>query len=254
MGYYNPLLSYGEERMLKDGKEAGINGFIMVDLPPEEAVRFRNHCTTAGLSYVPLIAPATSESRIKLLCKIADSFIYVVSRMGVTGATGTLNTKLPELLEKVHRYSGNIPAAVGFGVSTREHFLSVSAIAEGVVIGSQIVTTLSEAPAGLGAQRVEEYCSQITGRKVGRHNDTNGITREVGIVETISAAKEPNGIKANGEHVHVDKVITDDDVPSEPGLADQLDALNSATNGTTPNPEAVPARFGQFGGQCKLSP
>ncbi|KAK4936828.1 anthranilate synthase / indole-3-glycerol phosphate synthase, partial [Elasticomyces elasticus] len=77
MGYYNPLLSYGEEQMLKDSREAGVNGFIVVDLPPEEAVRFRNFCTSGGLSYVPLIAPATSEKRMKLLCKIADSFIYV---------------------------------------------------------------------------------------------------------------------------------------------------------------------------------
>jgi tryptophan synthase len=251
MGYYNPLLRYGEDNMLRDAKEAGVNGFIMVDLPPEEAVRFRNHCTKAGLSYVPLIAPATSESRMKLLCKIADSFIYVVSRMGVTGATGTMNAKLPELLERVHLYSGNVPAAVGFGVSTREHFLSVSEIAEGVVIGSQIVTTLGEAPAGQGAKKVEEYLTQITGRKLGEHSGTNGVTREIGIVETMSAAKEPNGTQADGNHVHVDKVITDDDVPSEPGLADQLDALNSATNGTSPNPAAIPARFGQFGGQCK---
>jgi tryptophan synthase len=251
MGYYNPLLRYGEDNMLRDAKEAGVNGFIMVDLPPEEAVRFRNHCTKAGLSYVPLIAPATSESRMKLLCKIADSFIYVVSRMGVTGATGTMNAKLPELLERVHLYSGNVPAAVGFGVSTREHFLSVSEIAEGVVIGSQIVTTLGEAPTGQGAKKVEEYLTQITGRKVGEHSGTNDITREIGIVETVSAAKEPNGTQADGNHVHVDKVITDDDVPSEPGLADQLDALNSATNGTSPNPAAIPARFGQFGGQCR---
>ena len=237
MGYYNPLLSYGEERMLKDCKEAGINGFIMVDLPPEEAVRFRNHCRKAGLSYVPLIAPATSEARMKLLCKIADSFIYVVSRMGVTGATGTLNTQLPNLLERVHKYSGNVPAAIGFGVSTRDHFLSVAEIAEGVVIGSQIINVLSDAPPGQGAAKVEEYCSEITGRKVGRYNGTNGVTREVGIVEAMSDAKEPNGVS-------VDKVITDGDVPDGPGLADQIEALNADGD-----PDAVPARFGEFGGQ-----
>lgn len=248
MGYYNPLMAYGEERMLKDAKEAGVSGFIMVDLPPEEAVRFRNICTKSGLSYVPLIAPATSEPRMKLLCKIADSFIYVVSRMGVTGATGTLNAALPQLLEKVHRYSGNIPTAVGFGVSTREHFLSVASIAEGVVVGSQIVTTLGNAAPGEGAKAVEEYCAQISGRRGGKHNHTNGVTREVGIVETMSAAQEPNGVNGH-PGVQVDRVITDDDIPSEPGLADQLDALNSTTNGTTPNPSAIPARFGQFGGQ-----
>ena len=237
MGYYNPLLSYGEERMLKDAKAAGVNGFIMVDLPPEEAVRFRNLCRKTGLSYVPLIAPATSEARMKLLCKIADSFIYVVSRMGVTGATGTLNTQLPNLLEKVHTYSGNIPAAVGFGVSTRDHFLSVADIAEGVVIGSQIINIISEAPAGQAAAKVEEYCQQITGRKVGKHNTTNGVTREGGIVETMNEAKEPEGVS-------VDHVITNEDVPDGPGLADQIEALNS-----NKDPSSVPSRFGEFGGQ-----
>jgi len=178
---------------------------------------------------------------MKLLCKIADSFIYVVSRMGVTGATGTLNAALPELLDRVHTYSNNVPAAVGFGVSTREHFLSVSNIAEGVVIGSQIITTLANAPAGQGAQKVEEYCAEITGRKAGERNGTNGVTREVGIVEAISEAREPNG-----DNVHVDEVITNGQNGDGPGLADQLEALNM--NGGA-DPAAVPSRFGEFGGQ-----
>ncbi|KAF2470772.1 uncharacterized protein BDR25DRAFT_343012 [Lindgomyces ingoldianus] len=235
MGYYNPVLSYGEERMMKDAKEAGANGFIIVDLPPEEAVRFRNYCTSFGLSYVPLIAPATSDHRMRVLCKIADSFIYVVSRMGVTGATGTLNAALPQLLERVHKYSGNVPAAVGFGVSTRDHFLSVGKIAEGVVIGSQIVNVIGEAAPGEGAKAVQEYCSKITGRDTSQ----NSATREVGIVETLAEAKEPN-------NVTVDKVITDTDTPSGPGLADQIEALNS--DGFE-HEHSIPPRFGEFGGQ-----
>ena len=251
MGYYNPLLSYGEERMLKDSREAGVDGFIVVDLPPEEAVRFRNFCTRGGyvsyydfgtpqltnlrLSYVPLIAPATSDSRMKLLCKIADSFIYVVSRMGVTGATGTLNAALPNLLERVHKYSGNVPAAVGFGVSTRDHFLSVGSVSEGVVIGSQIINVLQSAPAGRGSKAVEDYCSSITGR--GAHQ--NGTTREIGILETMSDAKEPS-------NVHVDKVVTNGGTQDSPGLADQIEALQ--LNGDS-DPSRVPARFGEFGGQ-----
>src|SRR5271154_5195953 len=108
---------------------------------------------TARLSYVPLIAPATTESRMKLLCGIADSFVYVVSRMGVTGVSGKLNPDLPKYLERVHRYSGGKPTAVGFGVSTRDDFLNVQSIAEGVVIGSQIITTLGKAPSGQAAQK-----------------------------------------------------------------------------------------------------
>ncbi|KAB8346329.1 hypothetical protein FH972_023373 [Carpinus fangiana] len=235
MGYYNPLLSYGEDRMLKDTKEAGANGFIIVDLPPEEAVRFRNGCTSNGLSYIPLIAPATSENRMKLLCKIADSFIYVVSRMGTTGVTGTINSDLPNLVDRVHKLSGGVPAAVGFGVATRDHFVSVGSIAEGVVIGSQIINTLAAAEPGQGANAVREYCSTVSGRK-----PTESTTREVGILEALSESKEPTAAPL------VDKVITDKDVPAGPGLADQLEALNTSDN---PDPTLLPSRFGEFGGQ-----
>jgi tryptophan synthase len=121
-----------------------------------------------------------------------------------------------------------------------------------VIIGSQIVTTLGNAKEGERGRAVQDYCSQICGRTGGEYNNTNGLTREVGIVETMKSANEPNGDTVNGisgHQVQVDKVITDADVPSEPGLADQLDALNSSTNGSTPNPDAIPSRFGQFGGQ-----
>lgn len=239
MGYYNPMLSYGEERLLKDCKSAGVNGFIVVDLPPEEAITFRNFCTKGGLSYVPLIAPSTSVTRMKLLCKLADSFIYVVSRMGVTGATGSMNAALPDLLQRVREYSGNVPAAVGFGVSTRDHFLSVAKIADGVVIGSQIITTLANAPAGQGAKAVEEYCAEVCGR---RNVPNGGLTREVGIVETMHVAQEPSG-----DNVTVDEIIPARENDTEAGLADQLEALNSQDG--TADPKAVPARFGEFGGQ-----
>ncbi|EAW14172.1 tryptophan synthase TRP5 [Aspergillus clavatus NRRL 1] len=236
MGYYNPLLRYGEERMLKDCKEAGVNGFIMVDLPPEEAVRFRDLCASNGLSYVPLIAPATSESRMKLLCKIADSFIYVVSRMGVTGATGKLSSNLPELLKRVHQWSGNVPAALGFGVSTREHFLDVQELAEGVVIGSQIITTLAQAPAGQAAKQAEEYLSSVTGRR--RERDAQGaLTHEINVLEAVEKVQTPAVSQPTD-------VITDADTPAGPGLADQIEALNGAGN-----PAAQPSRFGEFGGQ-----
>ncbi|KAG2420176.1 tryptophan synthase [Aspergillus terreus] len=166
MGYYNPILQYGESKLLADCMEAGVNGFIIVDLPPEEAVRFRNGCMKTGLSYVPLIAPSTTEDRMKALCNMADSFIYLVSRMGVTGATGTLNSDLPTLIQRVKELSGNVPVAVGFGISTRDHFLSVTSIADGAVIGSQVITILENAPAGQAARAVEDYCSQITQRRV----------------------------------------------------------------------------------------
>lgn len=172
---------------------------------------------------------------MKLLCKIADSFIYVVSRMGVTGASGSVNAALPALLDRVHKYSGGIPAAVGFGISTRDHYLSVGSIAEGVVIGSQIITTLAEAPAGQGAKAVEDYLDEITQRR----DVIKSQTREVGIVETMNEAKELDGVQVDG-------IVKDKDVPDGPGLADQLEALN--TDGPMES-HLIPARFGEFGGQ-----
>lgn len=224
MGYYNPLLSYGEERLLKDCKEAGVNGFIIVDLPPEEAVSFRRLCTRGGLSYVPLIAPATSDARMRILCQLADSFIYVVSRQGVTGASGTLNAHLPELLARVKKYSGDKPAAVGFGVSTRDHFQSVSQLADGVVVGSQIVTTIMNAAENEINKAVQEYCGYLCGRTTSPEEEA---TREVGILEAINGAQETGDVS-------VDAVIKETD-----DLVAQLDMINSD----------LPKRFGEFGGQ-----
>ncbi|ROT38596.1 tryptophan synthase [Sodiomyces alkalinus F11] len=227
MGYYNPLLRYGEERLLEDCKTSGVNGFIVVDLPPEEAISFRKLCTKGGLSYVPLIAPATSDARMKILCKLADSFIYVVSRQGVTGALGTLNAALPNLIARVKQYSGDKPAAVGFGVSTREHFQSVGALADGVVVGSQIITTLQKSTSEGRLHDLEQYCAYLCARDASVSDET---TREVGIVEAMAGAKEPEG------NATVSDVITaeqDDD------LVAQLAAMHGK----------IPERFGEFGGQ-----
>lgn len=172
---------------------------------------------------------------MRLLCKIADTFIYVVSRMGVTGATGTLNTALPDLLTRIHNYSGNIPAAVGFGVSTRDHFLSVASISEGVVIGSQIINVLEAAAPNCKAKAVEKYCREITRRE----GQQNGTIQGARILETFGVAKEPN-------EVMVDQIITNGDTPDSPGLADQIEALEQ--NGNIELAE-TPARFGEFGGQ-----
>jgi len=236
MGYYNPILIYGEERLIKKCKETGVNGFIVCDLPPEEAVRFRRACANDGLSYVPLIAPSTTNDRMKLLCGIADSFVYVVSRMGVTGATGTLSASLPDLCKRVHVYSSSTPIAVGFGVSTREHFLSVGEIADGVVIGSQIVTVLGNAPEGGRTKRdiVRKYCMEIVGREA-----VLPTTHSVETAEIMELVDSFDGVG------HPDETIIK--APDGLQLADQLDTLNTAF--TEAHPEIMPSRFGEFGGQ-----
>ncbi|KAI0028518.1 bifunctional tryptophan synthase TRP1 [Vararia minispora EC-137] len=171
MGYYNPLLAYGEEKAIHDASEAGANGFIVVDLPPEEAVAFREKCRSANISYVPLIAPSTTLGRIKFLADIADTFIYVVSKASITslqmGTTGSsdsvaMNKALPEIITNVNQYA-TAPLAVGFGVSNRSHFdVVASAGADGVVVGSRLAAVIKAAPEDQIAQKVNEYIRSLT--------------------------------------------------------------------------------------------
>jgi tryptophan synthase len=170
---------------------------------------------------------------MKILCQLADSFIYVVSRQGVTGALGTLNANLPALLERVKKYSGNKPAAVGFGVSTRDHFVSVAKIADGVVVGSQIVTTLQKAAPGQAFGDVEKFCAYLCGRDALPRDQT---MKEVGIIEAVAAVREPNGAApVNGAVIGDDRITAEQDS----ALVAQLAALHGK----------IPERFGEFGGQ-----
>ncbi|KKA29747.1 hypothetical protein TD95_004506 [Thielaviopsis punctulata] len=212
MGYYNPFLAYGEEKLLNDCKAAGVNGFILVDLPPEEAISFRGLCSKVGLSYVPLIAPATSDARMQILCKLADSFIYVVSRQGVTGASSSLNSGLPDLLARVRKYSGGRPAAVGFGVSKREHFDMLAGLTEGVVVGSKIITTLQEAGPTEGPAAVEKFCAELCGRDEQDRKTAAAAQTEAALRNT---AAEDSALVAKLGDLH----------------------------------GSLPARFGEFGGQ-----
>lgn len=163
MGYYNPIMKYGEEKMVEDSAKAGASGYIVVDLPPEEAIKFRTTCSKHGLSYVPLVAPATTDARLEVLGGIADSFIYVVSRMGTTGANTEVTSSISALCSRVRKFVGDIPLAVGFGVSTREHFLTVGEAADGVVIGSKVITLLESSAPGTRRETAYNYVKSILG-------------------------------------------------------------------------------------------
>lgn len=238
MGYYNPVRAYGEDALLADAAAAGVNGFILVDLPPEEAVTFRAACARHRLSYVPLIAPATSEARMAVLCRLADSFIYVVSRQGVTGAAGGVDTTLlANLLARVKKYSGDVPAAVGFGVSRREQVEAVAKLADGVVVGSQMVTTLQSVTdekagrSGEWERKIREYCNYLCGRT----EQGSGTTPQEEKAEVEVDVNVDAGAATGGEG-------TKD--ASGPGETDEaLVARLAALHGV------IPERFGEFGGQ-----
>ncbi|KAI8900149.1 tryptophan synthase beta subunit-like PLP-dependent enzyme [Globomyces pollinis-pini] len=163
MGYYNPFLIYGEKKLMEDCVKNGVNGFIVVDLPPEEAVKFRDLTNEYGLSYIPLITPTTAENRMKKLVSIASSFIYVVSVSGVTGARDEVNQDLPALVGRIKQYT-KAPLAVGFGVANRDHFVHVAKHAEGVVIGSKIINVIKNAEKKDRSKKLLEFAQSITNR------------------------------------------------------------------------------------------
>ncbi|RUM29907.1 MAG: tryptophan synthase subunit alpha [Aquifex sp.] len=139
MTYYNPIFRIGIERFCKLSKDKGIDGFIVPDLPPEEAGELKIVMKEYDLSFVPLGAPTSTEKRIRLICESADEMTYFVSVTGTTGA----RDKLPyeRIKKKIEEYRKicNKPVVVGFGVSKKEHAREIGSFADGVVVGSAIV-------------------------------------------------------------------------------------------------------------------
>ena len=138
MGYYNPFLQFGIENLCAKSAEAGADGFIIVDLPPEEAVELCVSCKKHKLSNIPLIAPTSSDERIALLAKHASTFLYCVSVAGVTGARDSLPDDLEEFIARV-RSKTDLPLAVGFGISNPDMVQGVANVSDGVVVGSAIL-------------------------------------------------------------------------------------------------------------------
>jgi len=152
MGYFNPLLRYGEARVVADAAAAGVDGFIVVDLPLEECRPFLAACDAAALAFVPLVAPTTTDARLAAIAAIARGFVYCVSVTGVTGARAALPADLAPFLARVRAAMPGLPLAVGFGISTRAQVEEVGALADGVVMGSAIVAKLqAEGVEGLQA-------------------------------------------------------------------------------------------------------
>lgn len=141
--YFNPVLAYGIERFAREAAEAGVDGVLCVDLPPEEAGEYKAALDQHGLCTVFLIAPTTPDERIALITSQCTGFVYYVSRLGVTGERTSLVSGLQEAVARIHRHTDK-PVAVGFGISTPEQAREVAGMAEGVVVGSAIVRLISE--------------------------------------------------------------------------------------------------------------
>ena len=145
MGYYNPILAYGQERYVAEAAAAGVQGFIVPDLPPEEAAELEQLARSAGLALVHFLAPTSDDGRIQMVAQRASGFIYLVSLTGVTGARRSLRADLDSFVSRVRSAAGATPLAVGFGISTPEQAAAVGQLADGVIVGSALINAVDAA-------------------------------------------------------------------------------------------------------------
>lgn len=142
-GYFNPIFAYGTEKFARDAARAGVDGVLVVDLPPEEAPELKKHTDAAGIDFISLIAPTTGTRRAKKIAATATGFLYYIS---ITGVTGTAAPKLGGIkadLKKIRKIS-SLPIAVGFGISSPEQARQIGRLADGIVAGSALVKLIAE--------------------------------------------------------------------------------------------------------------
>jgi tryptophan synthase alpha chain len=141
MGYYNPIYIYGVDRFLRDAKSAGVDGLIVVDLPPEEDEELCLPALKAGVNFIRLATPTTDDKRLPAVLANTSGFVYYVSITGITGAATPDPTKVATAVGRIKRHT-TLPVAVGFGVRTAEQAATIASGADGVVVGSALVNAL----------------------------------------------------------------------------------------------------------------
>ncbi len=141
MGYYNPIYAYGPEKFLKDAKESGVDGLIVVDLPPEEDAELCNPAKKHGLDFIRLVTPTTDAKRLPAVLNSASGFLYYVSIAGITGTAAANSDIVGAAITELRRHT-SLPVAIGFGISTPQQAKEMSAKADGVIVGSAIVNRI----------------------------------------------------------------------------------------------------------------
>jgi tryptophan synthase alpha chain len=143
MGYYNPIYIYGNKRFLIDAKATGVDGLIVVDLPPEEDEELCLPALKAGLNFIRLATPTTDDKRLPTVLTNTSGFVYYVSITGITGASAPDTSKVTVAVARIKRHT-KLPVAVGFGVKNVEQARAIAEGADGVVVGSALVDTLRQ--------------------------------------------------------------------------------------------------------------
>ena len=181
-GYYNPIFHYGCERLCADAARAGIDGLLVLDLPPEESGEMKKPARANGLDLIYLLAPTTPLDRSRAIARSASGFLYYVSITGVTGARAHLDTGIAEHMREIRSVT-DLPIGVGFGISTPEQAAEVATMADAVVVGSAI-SLLIEGHAKSGD------VPEAVGGLVGAMKDAMKAARRT---EPAPAAENPNG-------------------------------------------------------------
>jgi len=160
MGYYNPVYVYGNERFLRDAREAGVDGLIIVDLPPEEDAELCVPAMEAGLNFIRLATPTTDAKRLPKVLANTSGFLYYVSVAGVTGTKEPDIAGVGEAIARIRERS-DIPVAVGFGVKTPRQAAALAKVADAVVVGSALISVLAATLDGDG-RATEETVAKVT--------------------------------------------------------------------------------------------
>ncbi|MBU1281822.1 MAG: tryptophan synthase subunit alpha [Gammaproteobacteria bacterium] len=144
MGYFNPIHKYGVERFIAEAKDAGVDGLIVVDLPPEHNVDLCDPAQAAGLDFIRLTTPTTDDKRLPKVLNGSSGFVYYVSVAGVTGAGSATLDHVEQAVTRLRRHT-DLPLCIGFGIRTPEHAATIARLAEGVVVGSALIDQIANA-------------------------------------------------------------------------------------------------------------
>ena len=165
MGYYNPIYSYGVPAFLKDAKAAGVDGLIVVDLPPEEDEELCLPALKAGLNFIRLATPTTDDKRLPAVLRNTSGFVYYVSIAGITGTRSAANADVSAAVARLKRHT-DLPIAVGFGVKTADQAAEIAKVADAAVVGSALVSI------------------------IGAHVDNSGAASTKAVTETLALVRE----------------------------------------------------------------
>jgi tryptophan synthase alpha chain len=160
MGYVNPFYQYGIERLGRDAATAGIDGFLIPDLPSDESEEFQLPFRALGLDLIYFLAPTSTDRRIADVAHRATGFIYCVALTGVTGARDQMAEELPEYIARI-RAATDLPLTIGFGISKPEHVAAVAEIADGVVVASALINHLDTLPTEAQPEGARSFVRQL---------------------------------------------------------------------------------------------